>query len=55
MASVGMPRIAAGDHFAGRMANPGQRVALGPEFQADLAFWWLFVDKRVDARAGVLS
>ena len=34
LASVGMPRIAAGDHFAGRMANPGRRVALGPEFHA---------------------
>ena len=38
LASVGMPRIAAGDHFAGRMANPGRRVALGPEFHADLGF-----------------
>ena len=38
LSSVGMPRIAAGDHFAGRMANPGRRVALGPEFHADLEF-----------------
>ena len=55
LASVGMPRIAAGDHFAGRMANPGRRVALGPEFHADLEFWRWFVDKGADARGGVLS
>ena len=55
LASVRMPRIAASDHFAGRMANPGRRVALGPEFHADLEFWRWFVDKGVDARAGVLS
>ena len=54
LASVGMPRIVAGDHFAGRMANPGRRVALGPEFHADLEFWRWFVDKGVDARGGVL-
>ena len=47
LASVGMPRIAAGDHFAGRMANPGRRVALGPEFHADLEFWRWFVFSRV--------
>ena len=55
LASVGMPRIAAGDHFAGRMANPGRRVALGPEVHADLEFWRWLVDKGVDARGGVLS
>ena len=55
LASVGMPRIAAGDHFAGRMANPGRRVALGPEFHADLEFWPWFVDKGVHARGGVFS
>ena len=55
LASVGMPRMAAGDHFAGRMANPGRRVALGPEFHAGLDFWRWFVDKGVDARGGVLS
>ena len=52
---VGMPGIAAGDHFAGRMANPVRRVALGPEFHADLEFWRWFVDEVVDARDGVLS
>ena len=55
LASVGMPRIAAGDHFAGGMANPGRRVVLGREFHADLEFWQRFVDKGVDARGGVLS
>ena len=55
LALVWMPRIAAGDHFAGRMANPGRRVALGPEFHADLEFWRWLVDKGVDARSGVLS
>ena len=54
LASVRMPRIAAGDHFAGRMANSGRRVALGPEFHAGLEFWRWFVDKGVDARGGVL-
>ena len=44
--SVGMPRIAAGDHFVVRMANPGGRVALGPEVHAGLEFWRWFVDKR---------
>ena len=44
LASVGMPSIAAGDDFAGRMANPGRLVALGPEFHADLEFWRWFVD-----------
>ena len=34
LALIGRPRIAAGDHFAGRMANPGRRVAFGPEFHA---------------------
>ena len=48
LASVGMPRTAAGDDFAGRMANPGRPVALGPEFHADLEFWRWFVDKRVE-------
>ena len=52
--SVGMPRIAAGDPFAGRMANPGRLVALGPEFHADFEFWRWCVDKGVDARGGVL-
>ena len=51
LASVGMPRIAAGDDFAGRTATPG--VALGPEFRADLEFWRWFVDKGVGARGGV--
>ena len=55
LASVGMLRIAADDHFAGRMPNPGRRVALGSEFHADLEFWRWFVDKGVDARGGVLS
>ena len=54
-ASAGMPRIAADDHYAGRMANSGRRVALGPEFHADLEFGRWFVDKGVDARGGVLS
>ena len=55
LSSVGMPRIAAGDHFAGRIANPGRRVAVGPDFHADLEFWRWFVGKGVDARIGVLS
>ena len=55
LASVGMPRIATGNHCASRMANPGRRVALGPEFHADLEFWWWLVDKGVDPRGGVLS
>ena len=55
LTSVGMPRIAAGDHFAGRMANPVRLVALGPEFRANLEFWRWFVDEGVDARGGVLS
>ena len=52
---VGIPRIAAGDHFAGRLANPGRRVALGPEFHANFEFWRWFVGKGVDERGGVLS
>ena len=55
LALVGMPRIVAGDHFAGRMANPGRRVALGREFRTDLEFWRWFVDNGVNARGGVLS
>ena len=55
LALVGMPRIAAGDHFAGRTANTGRRVALGAEFHADLEFWRWFAAKRVDALGGVLS
>ena len=55
LASVGMSRVAADDHSAGRMANPGRRAALGPAFHADLEFWRWFVDKGVDARGGVLS
>ena len=55
LASAGMPRIEAGDHFAGQMANPRRRVALGPEFHAGLEFWRWFVDKGVDARGRVLS
>ena len=39
LALVGMPRIAAGDRFVGRIANPGRLVDLGPEFHADLEFW----------------
>ena len=37
-ASVGMPRIAAGYDSAGRMADRGRRVALGPRFRADVEF-----------------
>ena len=55
LASVAMPRIAAGDQFPGQMANPGRCVALGPEFHADLDFCRWFVDRGVDARGGVLS
>ena len=54
-ASVGVPRIAAGDYINGRMANPGRHVALGPEFHANLEFWQWFVDKGGGARGGVLS
>ena len=52
---VGMPRIAAGDRFAGRMANPERSVARGPEVHADLEFWRRFIDNGVDTRDGVLS
>ena len=55
LASVGMPRIAAGADFAGRMANPGRRLALGPEFHGDLEFWRWFVEEGLDARGGILS
>ena len=55
LSSVGMRRIAAGDHFADRMANSGRRVGLGPDFQADLKLWRWFVDKGVDARRGVVG
>ena len=55
LASVGMPRIAAGDNFAGQLANPGRRVARGPEFYADLEFWRWLVDKGADTCIGVLS
>ena len=55
LASVGMPRIAAGADFAGRMANPGRRVALGPEFHGDFELWRWFIDVGVDARGGALS
>ena len=55
LASVGMPRIADGDQFAGRMANLGRRVAVGTEFHVDLELWRWFVDKGIDVRGGVLS
>ena len=55
LASVGMPRIAVGEYFAGRMTNLGRRVALGPEFHADLEFPRWFVDKDVEPRVAVLS
>ena len=55
LASVGMPLIAAGTDYACRMANPGRRVALGPEFHGDLEFWrWLF-SEGLDAQGGTLS
>ena len=38
LASVRMPRIAAGADFACRTANPGRRLALGPEVRGDLDF-----------------
>ena len=55
LASAGMPRIAAGEDFAFRVANPGRRIALRPEFHGDLEFWRWFVDEGFDARGGVLS
>ena len=42
LASVEMKRFASGDHFAGRMAKPGRRVAFGPEFHAYLELWRRF-------------
>ena len=55
LTSVGVPRVAAGDHFAGRIANPGRRDVFGPEFHADLEFWRWVVDNSAGARGGVLS
>ena len=55
LASVGMPRIAAGAEYACRMVNPGRRVALGPEFHGDFEFWRWFVSKELDAQGGTLS
>ena len=49
-ASVGMPRIVAGADFDCRMANPGRRLALGPEFDGDREFWRWFVEEGLDAR-----
>ena len=39
LASVGMPRIAAGAEHACRMGNHDRRIALRPEFHGDLEFW----------------
>ena len=55
LASVGIPRSAAGDDFAGRMTNPRRRVALGPELDAAFELWRWSDDKVVDARVGVVS
>lgn len=55
LASVGMPRIAAGAKFAGRTAHPDRLAVLGPEFQGDLEFWRWFVDVGLDAQGGTLS
>ena len=55
LASVGMPRIAAGADYACRMVNPGRRVAIGPEFHGDLEFWRWFVSEGLDALGGTLS
>ena len=55
LASVGLPRIAAGAEYACRMVNPGRRVALGPAFHGDLEFWYWFVSKGLDALGGGLS
>ena len=55
LASVGMPRIAAGVEYARRMANHGRRVALGPEFHGDLEFWRWFVSEGLVAVGGILS
>ena len=54
-ASVGMPRIAAGDHLVDGISNLRRRIILGPEFHADLGFWLWLVDKGFDARGGVSS
>ena len=55
LASAGMPRIAAGVDLADRKANPGRRVALGPEFHGDIKFCRWFVDEGFDAIGGTLS
>ena len=49
LASVGMPRVASGAGYAYRMAEPGRRVALGPEFHGDLEFWRWFAAEGIDA------
>ena len=50
-----MPRIAAGVNFGDRMANPGRRFTLGPEFHGDLEFWRWSVDDGFDAIVETLS
>ena len=55
LASVGMPRVASGAGYAYRMAEPGRRVALGPEFHGDLELWRWFAAEGLDARGGTLS
>lgn len=55
LASVEMPRMAAGTDFAGLMASPGRLVALWPESHRDLEFRRWFAEVGVDARGGALS
>ena len=50
-----MPRVASGAGYAYRMAEPGRRVALGPEFHGDLELWRWFAAEGLDARGGTLS
>ena len=53
--SVVMPRIAPGADLACRMAKPGRRFALGPEFYCDLECWRWFVEGLSEARGWTLS
>ena len=54
LAPAGMPSIAAGLDFSDRMANPGRRVALGPEFHGDRGVWPWFVDEVLNEIGGTL-
>ena len=54
LASVCLPRIAAGADFDCHIASPRRRLTLKPEFHGYLEFYRWFAEEVFDARAGTL-